>query len=486
MPEIEIELYEPHQGQQRIQDQARRFNVIPCARRFGKTELMISVEMPLLSPAIFYGKKVGVFVDNQKDFKESWNGIVARYGMFKQGGLITHKNETEKNMHFVGGGVLEVWSIGNEGKKNEGRGRKYHRVIYEETQKINNAVLKHHWEEVGRVLLTDYKGDAWFIGTSNGKNNYWYQLAQKGAKNGNCEINYFGDKDLVWDGADNDEWMTFRMITADNPTIDKNEIESAGGDLDRLSYEQEYYSVFVDYDGEAWVYVLKEKPLQQKVFVPSQPINWALDQLYISFDFNKIPMTAVVGKKTVLPQPDIISSRYRYGVHIIKEFKVGSVERGEASIYDTCQAIREWVMAETGKKIGAWWENGKVVQRLPCTIPFLITGDASGARSDGRQKVPIDYYEIIQDELQIGKQQIIIPKANPLHAASYVQTNTLVSLNPDFKIYEDKCPSLIQDVLRIKSNNSRQIMKGKGEERQADLLDCMRYLFNTFCKDAKV
>ena len=95
MPEIEIELYEPHQGQQRIQDQARRFNVIPCARRFGKTELMISVEMPLLSPAIFYGKKVGVFVDNQKDFKESWNGIVARYGMFKQGGLITHKNETE-------------------------------------------------------------------------------------------------------------------------------------------------------------------------------------------------------------------------------------------------------------------------------------------------------------------------------------------------------------------------------------------------------
>ena len=156
MPEIEIELYEPHQGQQRIQDQARRFNVIPCARRFGKTELMISVEMPLLSPAIFYGKKVGVFVDNQKDFKESWNGIVARYGMFKQGGLITHKNETEKNMHFVGGGVLEVWSIGNEGKKNEGRGRKYHRVIYEETQKINNAVLKHHWEEVGRVLLTDY------------------------------------------------------------------------------------------------------------------------------------------------------------------------------------------------------------------------------------------------------------------------------------------------------------------------------------------
>jgi hypothetical protein len=476
MAEIEIKLYRPHAGQIRIQEQARRF---------GKTELMISVAMPLLAPAIFHGKKVGVFVDNQKDFKESWNGIVARYGMFKDGGLITHKNETEKNMHFLGGGLLEVWSIGNEGKKEEGRGRKYHRVIYEETQKITDSVLKHHWEKVARLLLTDYQGDAYFIGTANGIGNYWHSMAKKGAKNGNCEVNHFGDKDLETVGNHKD-WITFRMVTLDNPHINPAEVDEIEKDLDRLSFEQECYSIFVNYDGEAWVYVLKEKPLQQKVFAPSKPINWALDQLYISFDFNKIPMTAVVGKKTVLSQTDIISSRYKYGIHIVKEFKIGSIEKGEASIYDTCQAIREWVMAETGRKIGAWWEGGKVVQRLPCTIPFLITGDASGARSDGKQKVPLDYYEIIQDELQVGKQQIIIPKANPLHAQSYVQTNTIISLNPDFKIYEDKCPALIQDVLRIKSNNSRQIMKGKGEERQADLLDCLRYFLNTFCADAKL
>jgi hypothetical protein len=478
--ETRIKLFKPHSGQKRILKQSRRFNVIVCARRFGKTELITKVKMPLISPAVFYGKKVGVFVDDMKDFAESWSKIVDTYKLKSEGGLIVKKDETSKIIQFVGGGVLEIWSIGDEGRKEKGRGRKYHRVIYEETQKIPERVLKHHWENVARILLTDYKGDAYFIGTANGKNNYWYSLCQKGAKNGACESNAFNDIDLPAN-AESDEWMTFRMITIDNPNIDPTEVQSAASDLDRLTYEQEYLSVFVDYAGDAWVYVLKEKDLQQAVFVPSTPINLMNEPFFISFDFNKIPMTAIVAKKTVLKQADIARTRYRYGVHIVKEFKLGSVERGEASIYDTCQAVREWVFAETGRKIGKWGDK-----RFPCSIPFLVTGDASGARSDGRQKVPMDYYQIIQDELQIAKPKIVIPAANPRHAESYVQTNTIISMNPDFKIYADKCPNLITDCMRIKSNNSRQIMKGKGEERQADLLDCLRYFLNTFCDDIKL
>ena len=197
-------------------------------------------------------------------------------------------------------------------------------------------------------------------------------------------------------------------------------------------------------------------------------------------------MTAAVGKKTVLSVANQQSTRYRYGVHIVKEFKIGSIERGEASIYDTCQAIREWIFQETGKKIGAWYEGGEIKNRFPCAVPILITGDASGDRSDGRQKVPKTYYQIIQDELQVSTDRIIVPKANPLHAESYVQVNTIISTCPDFQIYEDKCPSLRMDVLRIKSNNSRGIIKGKGDEKQADLLDNLRYLLNTFCKDIKL
>jgi len=440
---------------------------------------MTVVKWPLIAPALFHGKKVGIFVDDFKDFSESWNKIVDRYGLDKEGGLILHKDETKKVMRFVGGGVLDVWSIGNEGRKEKGRGRKYHRIIYEETQKIPDRVLKYHWENVSRPCLTDYKGDAYFIGTASGKNNYWYKLCQRGARNGSANLNDYGNEDLV-PANESDSWWTHRMPTSANPFIDPDEIADAKNDLDRLTYEQEYMCVFVDYDGDSWVYVLKDKELQQKVFHPSRPVRWN-EQLYLSFDFNKIPMTALVMQKRPLPSSEVDRTRYKYGVHFVKEFKIGSIEQGEASIYDTCRELREWILAETGRKIGKWGDR-----RYPCTLPFLITGDASGNRSDGRQKVPKTYYEIILDELQVSPMLLRIPKANPLHAESYVQTNTIISQCPDVKIYEDTCPNLRLDTLRIKSDNNRRIVKGRGEERQADLLDNLRYLFNTFCQDIKV
>lgn len=482
---IDITLFKPHSGQERILKNKRRFNTIVCARRFGKTELIVSVALPLISPAVFEGKLVGVFVDDFKDFAQSWNKIIEVFKLVSDGGVIVHKDETSKIMRFMNGGVLEVWSIGDEGRKEKGRGRKYHRVIYEETQKIPSHILEYHWKTVARPTLTDYKGEAFFIGTAAGKDNYWYKLCQNGARAGGVELNCYGDNDLPQSDNDSGNWMTFRMETTDNPHIDPLEVEDAARDLDRLTFEQEYKSVFVDYSGEAWVYVLKDKAMQQKVFQPSKKINWETEQLYISFDFNKIPMTAAVMKKTVLPFKEQESTRYRYGIHIVKEFKIGSEEQGEASIYDTCRAIREWIYSETGKKIGAWYEGDEIKMRLPCNVPILVTGDASGDRSDGRQKQPKTYYQIIQDELQIPHDRIKVPKANPLHADSYVQVNTIISKCPDFQIYEDKCPNLRMDVLRIKANNSRQIIKGKGEERQADLLDNLRYLLNTFCKDIK-
>jgi hypothetical protein len=70
------------------------------------------------------------------------------------------------------------------------------------------------------------------------------------------------------------------METTDNPAIDPAEVADASRDLDRLTFEQEYKSVF-DYSGEAWVYVLKDKSIQQKVFQPSKKISWETEQIYV-------------------------------------------------------------------------------------------------------------------------------------------------------------------------------------------------------------
>lgn len=478
--EIDIELFDPHEGQIKIMENARRFNVIVCGRRFGKTEFCVVVDYPLIAPAVFEGKMVGVFVDDFKDFSETWDLIVDTYKMKSDGGIISYKDETKKRIKFASGGLLVVWSINNDGAKEKGRSRKYHRIIYEETQKIKDSVLEHHFKKVARPTLMDYKGDCWFIGTANGKDNYFYQLAQRGSKNAGTERNYLGEEDLPEKNGSH-EWYTHRMTTYENPFIDPEEIESMKDDLDSVSFAQEVLCSFVDYSGMAWCYALGELDAQRRVFVRNMPKTDILkEQIYIGFDFNKVPMTALVMKKTTLPVAVQQQTRYRYGIHFIKEFKIGT-KQNEASIYDTCQAIREWVYAETGRKIGIW--DGV---KYPCTIPFMITGDASGKVTSGLTKVPIDFYRTIQNELQVTTQQLYVPGSNPLHAESYVQVNTLIEKNPDFKIYEDLCPGLRTDTLRIKGNNSRQIVKARGEERQADLLDCMRYLINSFCKDVRI
>jgi hypothetical protein len=474
---IDIALRRPHQGQKRIDQDAKRFNCVVCGRRFGKTDFIAATNNALILPAVFQAWKIGVFVERFKDFSQTWNEIVSVYGQ-----LIKAKNETEKFIQFITGGSVQVFSIGDEGRKDEGRGKKYNRVIYEETQKIPDSVLQYHWQSVARPTLTDYKGDAWFIGTPNGKDNYWYQLCQRGAKYGGATTDYLGTEDLPQSDKPSEEWATFRMITTTNPHIDPSEVESAKNDLDSLTFDQEYMCCFVDYTGSPWVYVLKDSDLQKQVFTQSRPLKWGSEQMYLSFDFNKIPMTAAVMVLDPQTAKDQDRSRYKFAPKIVKEFKVGSIEQGEASIYDTCAAIREWIFAETGKKVGKWGEK----QVFPFVFPMLVTGDASGNRSDGRQKVPLTYYEIIQEELSLRLEQFVIPKSNPLHAESYVQANTIISKCPNFQIWEDKCPNLRKDCLRIKSNNNRQILKGKGEERQADLLDNLRYLLNTFCKDIKI
>jgi hypothetical protein len=475
---VKIKLFEPHQGQKRIMQNARRFNVIPCARRFGKTELISTVNMPLIAPAVFGGGFVAIFAPVFKDISQTWRTILETYK-----DLIKDKHNTQHIIYFHGGGILFFWSLTNEAHKNDGRGYKFHRVIYEETQKIPDAVFEHHWKEVSRPALSDYKGDAFFIGTTNGKNSYWYKLMQRGATNGNCTVNAFGEQDIepVEDVAgDNKEWVTFRMITTDNPRIDPSEVESAASDLDEQSYHQEYFSVVVNYEGQAWAYVFKDRQLQARVFQKAQAMIWN-DYIFIAFDFNKVPMTACVMQKKWLSTKETFETKFKYAPIIKKAFKLG--EKGKsATIYDTCKAIREWIYQQTGRKIGKW-EDEKGVNRYPNAFAIKVTGDASGNTTSGMVKDPTDYYRIIKDELQLGNEAFVVPKSNPYHTDSHLQLNTIYSRCPGVIVCKDEAADLIKDLLRIKDDGKHGIAKGQGEALQADLLDCNRYLFNTFCQD---
>lgn len=471
MKQVTIDLFAPLPPQKTIAAKAKRFNVIPTGRRVGKSEGTykvfqpkgtIGISLPLIDPA-FHGKPVGIFACEFKDVEYMWEGIVKLYAK-----LIRKKDNNLGLIQFYGGGSIEFFSVTNEGRKEAGRGRKFARIIVEETQKIPDRVLKYWWNKVARHTLMDYRGDAFFIGNANGQGTFYHELARRGGNNAD---------DLPTLPGDWKSWITLRFSTFDNPLISPEEVEEVRQELDEHSFNQEILALFVNYAGDVWCYAIKEMVVQNRIFVPK--VDLLPDTpIVLSFDFNKRPMTALVmqfppiawdGGDDMLRLAGMIKA----GIHVVREFKTDI--KSDASIYDTCRLIREWVLETFGVKIGNWKDDGQ----YPNTIPLFVTGDASGDSTDGRQSDPTTYYQIISSELGlIPETSVRILSRNPLHSESYVKVNSNLKSNPDFLISREGCPSLIKDMFGVLSDKFRGIEKA--DKSLTHFLDCLRYGIHNF------
>lgn len=140
--------------------------------------------------------------------------------------ITARKNESEHRLELRGGGVVEAWSLDNP---DSGRGRAYAAVVIDEAALV--ADLERAWQESIRPMLTDYRGDAWFLSTPKGTANYFHTLHQKGH------------------GLLKGEWRSWQMPTSQNPYIDPAEIVAAKEDLTDLAYSQEYLAAFVSWAG---------------------------------------------------------------------------------------------------------------------------------------------------------------------------------------------------------------------------------------------
>jgi hypothetical protein len=87
-------------------------------------------------------------------------------------------------------------------------------------------------------MLTDYRGDAWFLSTPKGTANYFNALYEKGH------------------GLLKGEWRSWQMPTSANPFIDPKEIEAARDDLTDLAFAQEYMAQFVSWAGAVFRKIL--------------------------------------------------------------------------------------------------------------------------------------------------------------------------------------------------------------------------------------
>jgi hypothetical protein len=208
---IKIQINNEHSGQLKVLSEAKRFNVLDCGRRWGKSALAVN----LLSENALEGHPVAYFAPFYSllsgTFKELYSVL----------NTVTTRKHDNQFIELATGGSIEFWSLENPVA---GRSRKYKVAIIDEA--AFNRNLWESWTEAIRPTLTDLKGSAWFMSTPKGKNDF-YKLWMRGQT---------GEPD----------WMSWQMPTITNPFIDPSEIESARRDLPELAFAQEYLAEFND------------------------------------------------------------------------------------------------------------------------------------------------------------------------------------------------------------------------------------------------
>lgn len=199
MQAVEIELPELHEGQQNLLDQAGRFNVVVCGRRWGKTFL----GQDIACNAAIDGLQIGWFAPNYKYLTEAFKAIRRILAP-----VISTSNATERIIELVTGGKIEFWTLEDP---DAGRSRHYDKAIIDEAGLV--LELADRWREAIRATLVDREGDAWFLGTPKPpasvqlKDYAFYQFYQRGLEG-------------------SEGWRSFHAPSKANPHLKESEIEA--------------------------------------------------------------------------------------------------------------------------------------------------------------------------------------------------------------------------------------------------------------------
>ena len=214
---MQLILPRPHPAQYQVLMESKRFNVLCCGRRWGKTTIAVD---RVVRPALA-GKPCAWFAPTYKLLSEVWRTVHRTLAP-----VTTRKNEQERWVEIIGGGKIDCWSLDDP---DAGRGRAYARVVIDEAALVPN--FEEAWERSVSPMLTDYRGSAWFLSTPRGTANYFHTLYQRGQ-----------------DPA-NEEWKSWRMPSSSNPFLPPGEIESRQRDMTDLAFAQEYLAEFVAWAG---------------------------------------------------------------------------------------------------------------------------------------------------------------------------------------------------------------------------------------------
>ena len=168
---------------------------------------------------------------------------------------------------------------------------------------------------------------------------------------------------------------------------------------------------------------------------------------YLTFDFNKEPLTC-----SVIQKPEEFNK-----IRVIEGIFVNNLD-----IEELCERIKT---------------------KYPTAL-FMVTGDQTGETSTAIKK-GLTYYRLIKESLTLTDGQIKLPGKNPTHQLSRLETN-MILYKCDVLMDEENCKDLINDCLTVEyDTEKKKITKADRakDSQKADWLDNFRYFCHTFMRD---
>jgi len=201
--------YSPRPLQQEIHDQLKRWSVVCCHRRFGKTVFAIN---HLLRDCLTSKKERPRYAYLAPTYKQAktiaWD-YLQHYSRPIPGIVI---NQSELRIDYPNGGRIQLFGCDTPDAL---RGIYLDGCILDEYAQMPSSLFG----EVLRPALSDRKGWALFIGTPKGKNAFY---------------------DLYEHARNDDKWHAVTHKASETQIVEAEELEDAKGIMTDEEYEQEY------------------------------------------------------------------------------------------------------------------------------------------------------------------------------------------------------------------------------------------------------
>ena len=259
--------YRPRILQEQIHREIKRFSVLVCHRRFGKTVLAIAelvdrgLRNPMKAPqyaylAPFHGQAKRVAWEYLKDMLKNIPGYTA--------------NEAELRVDIARpalGDKIRFYLLGADNPASI-LGMYFDGIVLDEYAEMDPQV----WTRILRPTLSDRRGWALFIGTPRGQNHFWDVLnVAKENKSG--------------------EWYWKLFKASETGIVDATELREAQATMSPEEYDQEFECSFTAaligaFYGKEMEKALHDKRISNVPYDPARPV-------YTSWDLGMDDTTAI-------------------------------------------------------------------------------------------------------------------------------------------------------------------------------------------------